>query len=84
MEQKRIVLATKGIVWDGRRALILRRTKDDPIAPGTWEFPGGKFAFGETPEDCTSPSTASLTFSRRLHGNGVKIWNSIRGYSPTA
>jgi len=46
-----IIVAVKGMVRreDGR-ILIVQRSADDPIGPGTFEFPGGKIDFGESPE----------------------------------
>ena len=46
-----IIVAVKGMVRreDGR-VLIVQRSADDPIGPGTFEFPGGKIDFGESPE----------------------------------
>jgi len=46
-----IIVAVKGMVRreDGR-VLMVQRSSDDPIGPGTFEFPGGKIDFGESPE----------------------------------
>jgi len=38
-----------GLVWHGRRLLVIRRPPNGPL-PGLWEFPGGKLEAGETPE----------------------------------
>ncbi len=32
--------------------LIAKRKSTDRVAPGKWEFPGGKIEAGETPEEC--------------------------------
>lgn len=42
----RIVVAVKGLLVYRRRALILRRSATDRYS-GMWEFPGGRFEFGE-------------------------------------
>ena len=47
----RIVTALKAVITDGHRALIVRRAPDDDVAPGSWEFPGGKIEFGEALEE---------------------------------
>lgn len=44
------VLVAAAIITDGDRLLIARRKLDAKIAPGMWEFPGGKIEHGEHPE----------------------------------
>ncbi len=50
MEAKLIV---KGIVYNQRlgKILLVKRSKDDPSGPNTWENPGGKLEPGETPQE---------------------------------
>lgn len=48
---KRIVVIVKGIILHNNRVLILRRSDDDKINPGKWEFVGGKINFNENLED---------------------------------
>lgn len=45
-----IIVAAKTLLVHNRRALVLRRSETDRSCPGTWEFPGGKLEFGETPQ----------------------------------
>lgn len=42
-----IVVAVKCFLVYQKRALILHRSKTDPISPGIWEYPGGQMMFGE-------------------------------------
>lgn len=51
MATSHIAVAVKGIVVRGKTALIVQRSAGDDIAPGAWEFPGGKIEFGELPEE---------------------------------
>lgn len=46
MEQK-IIVAVKGIVLNNGRVLMVKRSNNDEVDPGTWEMPGGKIEFGE-------------------------------------
>lgn len=39
-----------GILRDARGRVLIARRPDDAHAGGHWEFPGGKIAAGETPE----------------------------------
>lgn len=48
---KKIVVALKAIILSNSKALIIRRSLDDEIGAGTWEFVGGKIEFGETLEE---------------------------------
>lgn len=43
------IVAVKGIVmWEGK-VLLIKRSSMEAYRPDTWEFPGGKMEFGETP-----------------------------------
>jgi len=44
------VRVVAAIIRHGGRILICQRRRDDAF-PLKWEFPGGKIAFGESPED---------------------------------
>ena len=46
-----IVPVVKGIVRFRDKYLIIKRDDKDEIGAGTWEFPGGKIEFGESPEN---------------------------------
>ncbi len=48
---KRMVVIVKGIILHNNRVLILRRSDEDRINPGKWEFVGGKINFNECLED---------------------------------
>lgn len=48
--EKRTVVAVKGLVVRDGRALIVQRSERVHYMPCTWELPGGKLEFGETPE----------------------------------
>lgn len=41
----------KAIVKIGDEYLLVRRSEEDDIGPGMWEFPGGKVEHSEDPED---------------------------------
>ncbi len=40
-----------GVISRNGKFLIAKRTPDNKIQPGKWEFPGGKIENGETAED---------------------------------
>jgi len=40
---------SKGIIWDGDKFLLLKRSDKSKSFPGFWDFPGGKHDDGETP-----------------------------------
>ena len=42
---------TAAIFRDGDKVLLMRRAADQPLA-GTWEYPGGKFEYGEDGPTC--------------------------------
>ncbi len=42
-----IINAMKAIILYNRKALIVKRTENNKIGAGTWEFVGGKLEFGE-------------------------------------
>ena len=44
--ETRIVVT--GILKDKDLFLVVRRSKEDDLYPGCWEFPGGHIEFGET------------------------------------
>lgn len=48
METKIVVT---GILKDKDLFLVVRRSKEDDLYPGCWEFPGGHIEFGETISD---------------------------------
>lgn len=48
---KQIVVIVKGIILHQDKVLILKRSENDRINPGKWEFVGGKINFGEKLED---------------------------------
>jgi 8-oxo-dGTP diphosphatase len=50
MPENKIIFALKGIIALNGKILIVKRAGTDHIGAGTWEFPGGKLEFGETPE----------------------------------
>jgi mutator protein MutT len=54
------------LICEGRRWLVQRRLANQHLA-GTWEFPGGKVADGETPE------TALLREAREELAIGVAV-----------
>lgn len=42
-------VASHGIIRDGDKILVTRRSKENDYMPGYWDFPGGKLEAGETP-----------------------------------
>ena len=48
---KKFYVVVKAIVEYKGKILIIKRSDEDKIDAGTWEFPGGKVDFGETPEE---------------------------------
>ncbi|MFC7734639.1 bifunctional GNAT family N-acetyltransferase/(deoxy)nucleoside triphosphate pyrophosphohydrolase [Roseomonas sp. GCM10028921] len=46
-----LLVAACALIDPDGRVLLARRPEGKPMA-GLWEFPGGKLALGETPEDC--------------------------------
>ena len=44
------LVAAKTLLVHQGKALLLRRSESDPSSPGTWELPGGKLEYGETPK----------------------------------
>lgn len=48
--KKNIIIAMKGVLLDKGKILIVKRSEKDDIGAGSWECPGGKLEFGETPE----------------------------------
>jgi 8-oxo-dGTP diphosphatase len=40
-------VVVKGVIVFKEKFLIVKRSHEDEIAPGTWEFPGGKIEFEE-------------------------------------
>jgi 8-oxo-dGTP diphosphatase len=44
------VVAVKGLVINNGKVLIVKRSIEDEVGGGTWEFPGGKIDFGENLE----------------------------------
>ncbi len=46
-----MISVTCAIIENGGKILIARRAADQKLA-GKWEFPGGKVADGESPEEC--------------------------------
>lgn len=40
-----------GIFKNGNRVLLMRRAQSQPLG-GAWEYPGGKFEYGESGPDC--------------------------------
>jgi 8-oxo-dGTP diphosphatase len=47
---KTVVVAVKGLVINNGKVLIVKRSIEDEVGGGTWEFPGGKIDFGENLE----------------------------------
>ena len=47
----RTSVCVKTVVRRGERILIVRRSEQDPIGPGDWEFPGGTVEWEETCEE---------------------------------
>jgi 8-oxo-dGTP diphosphatase len=48
---KRFFVCVKGLVFnDKNQFLLIRRSKNDCVKPGCWEFSGGRLEFGETAE----------------------------------
>lgn len=45
------VLVAAGVIEKNGKILIAKRRKGDPLE-NKWEFPGGKLASNETPEEC--------------------------------
>lgn len=45
--ETRIDVALKGLICRDGRALLVRRSLDDELAAGAFEYPGGKLQFGE-------------------------------------
>lgn len=45
--EKTFGVATKGIVYKDNKFLILLKSDSEDINPNTFEFPGGRLAFGE-------------------------------------
>ena len=46
----RYFIAVKGLVFDGDKFLIIKRSAMARSENGFWELPGGRLEFGETPE----------------------------------
>ncbi|WP_108669108.1 NUDIX hydrolase [Peribacillus acanthi] len=42
-----MIVAVKGVIITSGKVLILKRSEEEEISPGTWELPGGKMDFGE-------------------------------------
>lgn len=49
-ELANVLLASRAIITDSDRILLVRRTDADPYNAGLWEFPGGKVDIGEEVE----------------------------------
>ncbi len=76
MENK-IVVAVKGIINYKGRILIIKRSENDGIGAGIWEFPGGKIKFGETLETALSREVKeetglSVTIEKLLYAGTFK------------
>lgn len=48
--ENRFPVIVKGIVLHNRKILLIRRSLEDDIHPGVWEFPGGKMEVNESLE----------------------------------
>jgi len=46
---KKFALAAKSLVIYNNSVLLVKRTNDNPQAPGIWELPGGRLELGEDP-----------------------------------
>jgi 8-oxo-dGTP pyrophosphatase MutT (NUDIX family) len=56
------LVTARSIILDPEgRMLILKRSQSDPLAPGTWDLPGGRAEDGESPEQVAARETAEET-----------------------
>lgn len=50
-DNKRFFVALKGAIFNENKFLIIKRSIKARGEHGSWEFPGGRMEFGETPEE---------------------------------
>ncbi|KAA0549275.1 NUDIX domain-containing protein [Bacillus sp. BGMRC 2118] len=51
MLKNEIVVVVKGLIKQNNKVLVIKRSSNDEVGAGTWEFVGGKIDFGEKLEE---------------------------------
>lgn len=75
---RRFFVAVKGILLSGGRFLILRRSGAARAEPGTWELPGGRLEFGESPREALERELREEVGIEPRVVRPVSTWTLIR------
>lgn len=70
--ENEIHVVVKGVIVSEAKMLIVKRSAEDEIGAGTWEFPGGKIEFEEAIEaalirEVSEETGLSVTVDRLLY-----------------
>ena len=86
MEEKKQFAVVIALVRDKEGKILLQKRVDSliPDADGTWELPGGKIDYGETPEDavmreCREEAGCEIQIKRLLPKVQSMIWQRVDG-----
>lgn len=76
---KTIGVAVKAIILRDGNLLLLKKSKEENVAPETWDLPGGRVEYGEAPQKALEREVFEETGLRVSVDSPTRVWSFMDG-----